>query len=94
MGKRHLLGVEDVIHAGGRATLDGTMENNQGLMWHAWMHEGMYPAHTYFGQHANLMQCWGTMQFSLPLVSDNLKSFRMDHSGIMLVIVCKTVLVV
>lgn len=43
-GQLHLVGVENVIHAGSCSLLKGTMQDDQGLLWHAWVHEGMYSA--------------------------------------------------
>lgn len=70
VGRLHLLRVENVIHAGSRPTLNGTMQDDQGLLWHAWMHEGMYPAHRHFNASK---QCWCTMSPQLACQPDSLK---------------------
>ena len=44
LGKLCWLGLEDVVHAGGCASLKGTVQDDQGLLWHAGMHECMYPS--------------------------------------------------
>jgi len=44
VGKLQLMRVEDVIHAGGCPLLQGTMQNDQGLLGHARVHENVYPA--------------------------------------------------
>jgi len=44
VGELQLMRVEDVIHAGGCPLLQGTMQNDQGLLGHAGVHENMYPA--------------------------------------------------
>lgn len=36
---------EDLHHGGGSAMLQGTMEDDKGLLGHGGVHEGMYPPH-------------------------------------------------
>ena len=43
-GQLHLVGMENVIHAGSCSLLKGTMQDDQGLLWHTWVHESMYSA--------------------------------------------------
>lgn len=40
----HLGRMDNVTHAGGCSTLKGTMQDDQGLLWHTRVHEGMYSA--------------------------------------------------
>ena len=37
----HLVRMENVVHASSCPMLKGTMQDNQGLLWHARVHEGM-----------------------------------------------------